>query len=94
MSSLGPQTAALASVNASATTVVLFAATANARGRVIQNDGSTPLFVAFAATATATAYTVQIAAGASYTFADSCYSGVVSGIWSGSPTGAARLTSW
>jgi hypothetical protein len=89
----GTQTAALTQPAASATTAVLLAAS-NRHGFVITNDGSTTLFLAFAATATATAYTVPIAAGASYSSSDVNYGGVISGIWSGAPTGNARVTAW
>jgi hypothetical protein len=87
------QTATLTQPAASATTAVLLAA-GKRNGFIIVNDGSTALFLAFAATATVTAYTIQVAATASYASSDENYSGVISGIWTGSPTGNARVTVW
>jgi hypothetical protein len=89
----GSQTATLTQPAASASTAVLLTA-GRRNGFIITNDGSTVLFLAFAATATVTAYTIQIAAAGSYSSSDVNYSGVVSGIWSGSPTGNARVTVW
>ena len=89
------QTATLTSPAASASSAVLLTATNSRRGVIIYNDGSTILYVAFAGTASTSAYTVQIAAGASWALDPSSgYGGVISGIWAGSPTGNARVTAW
>lgn len=89
-----PQTGTITSPAASATTGVLLAANGARNGFSIFNEGSTVLYVAFAATASVTAYTVQVAVGGSVTFDPATYGGVVSGIWAGSPTGNARVTAW
>lgn len=88
---LNPATATLSSVASSATTVSLFAANINARVRTIANDSTAVLYVAFAATATTSAYTVKMAAGDYYEVPSPQYTGVVSGIWA-SANGSARLT--
>lgn len=93
MSTIGPQAATLANVGSSATSVNLFAATAKALMRTIFNDSTAVLYVKFGATASATSYTVQLAAGAYYEFPQPVYSGNVDGIWA-SANGNARLTSW
>ena len=93
MSTIGPQAATLANVASSATSVNLFAAAAKALGRTIYNDSTQVLYVKFGATASATSYTVQLAAGAYYEFPQPAYSGNVDGIWA-SANGNARLTSW
>jgi hypothetical protein len=91
---LSPAAATLASVPSSATSVTLFAGGGGfVNGRVIYNDSTAVLYVAFAATASETAYTVQVAAGGFYEFPIPMYGGVVSGIWA-SANGNARLTSW
>lgn len=90
MSTIGPQTATLANVTASASSVVLFTAVASSRCRIIFNDADQALYVAFAGTASLTAFTYKIDAGATREITN--YSGVVSGIWAGAPTGAARTT--
>lgn len=90
------QSATLATVAASATTGVIFAANGNRKGLVVYNEGSTVLYLAFAATATTSAYTVQVPATTGIWTYDptSGYGGVISGIWAGSPTGNARTTAW
>lgn len=90
------QTATLTSPAASATTALLLAATGNRRGVIVYNEGSTVLYLAFAATATVSAYTVQVPATTGVWTYDptSGYGGPISGIWAGSPTGNARVTAW
>jgi hypothetical protein len=93
VSTVGPQSATLANVASSATSVNLFAATALVKGRIIFNDSTAVLYVKYGATASATSYTVQIAAGGYFGFPEPAYSGNVDGIWA-SANGNARLTSW
>ena len=93
MSTISPQSATLASVASSNTSVSLWADAAQANGRIVFNDSSAVLYLKFGATASTSSYTVQIAAGASYEFSQPVYSGAVDGIWA-SANGNARLTSW
>lgn len=90
------QTAALSSPAAASTSAVLVAASSNRKGVIITNEGSTILYLAFAATATTTAYTVQVPATTGQFTLDPTagYGGPISGIWAGSPTGNARVTVW
>lgn len=95
MSVSGTQTATLASPAASGSTAVLLTASQSRRGAVIFNEGSTILYLAFAATASLTAYTVQVAVNGAFVLDPAAnYAGVISGIWAGSPTGNARTTVW
>jgi hypothetical protein len=95
MSSSQQQTATLSSPAASASSAVLVTATNSRRGVIIFNEGSTALYLAFAATATTSAYTTQVAANGVFTLDPvSNYGGPISGIWAGSPTGNARVTVW
>jgi len=61
--------------------------------RTIFNDSTSMLFVKFGAVASASDYTVQIAAGAFFEFPSPLYAGQVDGIWA-SANGNARLTTW
>lgn len=90
------QTATLSSPTAANTTAVLVAASSNRKGVIITNEGSTILYLAFAATATTTAYTVQVPATSGQFTLDPAagYGGPISGIWAGTPTGNARVTVW
>lgn len=83
-------TGTISSVAASASTGVLLASNASRKGATIYNDGLSQLFVACAATASTTAFTYKLQAGASLTI-DFNYSGVISGIWAAA-LGSARIT--
>lgn len=93
MTNAKPTAATLANVASSATNVTLFAAEATVNMRTIYNDSTAVLYVKFGATASATSYTVQLAAGAYYEFPVPLYAGQVDGIWA-SANGNARVTSW
>ncbi len=93
MTTLNPQTATLANVASSASSVQLFAAAGSLHGRSIYNDSTAVLYVKFGTTASASSYTVQIPAGGTYDFPVPVYGGEVDGIWA-SANGNARLTSW
>lgn len=93
MTTLRPTAATLANVGSSATNVTLFAAAGDTNARAIYNDSTAVLYVKFGATASATSFTVQLAAGAYYEFPQPVYAGQVDGIWA-SANGSARVTSW
>ena len=94
LSAISPQSATLANVASSATSVTIFAAaTGNVRGRTVFNDSTAVLYLKFGATASATSYTVQLAASAFYEFPQPVYGGLVDGIWAAA-NGNARVTSW
>jgi hypothetical protein len=80
------------SVASSATSVSLFAP-GPADGRAVFNDSTAVLYLKFGATASASDYTVQVAAGGYFEFPQPLYEGEVDGIWA-SANGNARLTSW
>lgn len=86
-SPLGPQR-----IGAAAATTVLAAANPFRRGLTVFNESTATLFLALAPTASLTAYTVQLVAGAYYELQGMpLYRGIVSGIWSAA-TGAALVT--
>lgn len=85
-------TATLTNVASSATNVTLIASNAVRKGLLIFNDSTAVLYVKFGTTASATSYTVQIAAGGYWEMpADCVYTGRVDGIWA-SANGNARIT--
>lgn len=86
-----PATSVLASVAASVSSVVLRAANAARLGLTIFNDSTAILYLAFAATATTSAYTVKIGPGDYYELPRPVYTGDISGIWSAA-NGNARVT--
>lgn len=86
-----PANATLTSVATSTTSAVLAAANAARRGLFVHNDSGKILYVAFAATASASAFTAAIGANQSVLFPSEGYTGVVAGVLS-SGTGNARVT--
>lgn len=91
--SSSPATAAsLANVASSATNVTLKAANASRRGLIVFNDADKALHLKYGATASATSFTVKIAAGGYWEMPQPVYVGVVDGIWEAAPTGSARVT--
>ena len=85
--------ATLTNVASSATSVTVFSANGAAKGRAVWNDSTQVLYLKFGTTASATSYTVQLAAGAYYEFPQPIYAGRVDGIWA-SANGNARTTEW
>lgn len=83
-------TGTLTSVSLTTSTQVLLASNAARKGFIIYNDSINMLFVAFAATASTTAFSTKIQAGGEYD-AVTGYTGVISGI-SSFASGAARIT--
>lgn len=81
----------LSSVAGSASSVTLFASNPAAQMRFVTNDSTASLYLAYAATATTSAYTVLLPANAYWEAPRPIYTGAISGIW-GSATGNARLT--
>jgi hypothetical protein len=90
-SALNSSTATLSQVNASITSVSLLAANSVRKGATIVNNGTANLYIAFAASASTTAFTAKLSAGASYTLPNPVYQGAISGIWDAA-NGTAQIT--
>jgi len=86
-----PPNATLTTVPASATSVPLLASNANRRQVFIHNDSNADLKIAFAATASDTAYTVLIPRNSQWESSLNGYTGAISGIWFAA-VGSARIT--
>lgn len=86
-------TSTITSVAGSATSVSLLVLNANRVGATFYNDSTAIAYLAFASTASTTAYTVQMVAGAYYElpFQNKMYTGIVSAIWA-SAAGSMRIT--
>lgn len=83
----------ISQVSSSTSSVTLKTSNSNRKGLIIHNGATTALLVKFGATASATSFTVKVGVGERYTLPDlPIYTGVVDGIWEGSPTGAANVT--
>jgi hypothetical protein len=82
-----------ANVAQTTSTGVLAAANANRKGLSIFNDTSATLYVLCGIGASATAFTIAMAA-ASYYEIPYGYTGDVTCLWSGSGSGAARITTF
>lgn len=85
-------TATLSSVTASASSVALLASNTSRKYATVINDSTSAiLYLAFAATATTSAYTAKVLAGGEWYMGSVVYTGAISGIWSAA-VGAARIT--
>lgn len=86
-----PATATLSNVNDTASSTTLLSSNASRKGAMIQNDSTEILYVKFGTTASATDYTVKMAAGDYYEVPFG-YTGRIDGIWANNASGAARVT--
>lgn len=85
-------TATLANVASSITSVTLLAANANRLGAVIVNDSTSVLYVKYGSAAAATDFTYLVAAGATLELLRGViYTGIITGIWV-TANGFARVT--
>lgn len=85
-------TATLTSVNGAASSTSLLAANASRKAAYFYNDSSAILYLAFAGSASTSAYTVQIPAQSFFEMPPvPVYTGAIFGIWA-SATGAVRIT--
>lgn len=90
--SITASTATLTSVNGTVSSTTLLAANANRLGAIIYNDSTAILYVAYAGTASTTAYTVQVPSQALFELpTQPDYTGIITGVWAAA-NGAARVT--
>lgn len=83
-------TAAITSVASSATSVALLSSNTGRKSATFFNESTATLYLAFAATSSLTAYTVQIPPASFYELSIN-YTGAISGIWS-TANGSVRIT--
>ena len=90
--SITASTATLSNVTSTISSTTLLAANANRLGAFIYNDSTAILYVAYAGTATTTAYTTQVPSQALFELPTSPdYTGIITGVWAAA-NGAARVT--
>lgn len=82
----------LASIQSNSSSVQLLAANASRENFIIINEATTALYIAFKATSSTSSFTTRLDPGDFYESSNLVYTGVISGIWAGSPTGYARIT--
>lgn len=85
-----PATGTSSNIASSVTNVTVFASNSSAKGRTVFNDSTANLFLILGATASATSFTIKIAAAGYYEVPYS-YTGQVDGIWDVA-NGFARIT--
>ena len=86
-------TAALTQVTGVTSSQGILAANTARKEALIFNNSTANLFLAFTGTAATTAFTVKLAAGASYVLPTPLYKGVISGIWD-AVSGTAQVTEY
>ena len=86
-------TASLSSVSSATSSKTLLAANPLRLGFIIYNDSDKILYVAFASTASATAFTYRVVPAATLEVTKGLrYLGKITGIWATGVTGSARIT--
>lgn len=83
-----PATAAITSPSVTTTSTTVLAANAARRQCIIHNDSASKVFIAFAATATTTAFTFELGGNSTFVSEMSSYTGIITGIKS---TGSSTL---
>ena len=86
-------TAALSQVASNTSSVTILAANTARKEALICNNSTANLYLAFTGTAAANAFTVKLAAGASYVLPTTLYKGIISGIWD-AMNGSAQVTEY
>lgn len=90
--SIKSTTATLSSVTSTISSTTVLALNANRLGALIYNDSTAILYLAYAGTASTTAYTVQVPSQALFELPVAPdYTGIVTGVWAAA-NGAARVT--
>jgi hypothetical protein len=84
-------TSTLANVSGATSSTTLRAANTSRLGLAVFNDSTASLYIALAATASATAFTVFLAPGAYWVMDPPIYTGLVTGVWTAA-AGTARVT--
>jgi hypothetical protein len=84
-------TSTITSVAASTSSTTILASNTARRNFYVYNDSTATMYLAFAATASTTSYTFQLAPQQGYTLDSILYNGALSAVWS-SATGNARIT--
>jgi hypothetical protein len=82
-------TAAVTSVNDTASSTTLIAANTSRKEVIVANDSSSTLYLKLGTTASSTSYTAKLATDDIFI---TTYTGRIDGIWSSDSTGAARIT--
>ena len=85
-------TATITAVASSAASVAVVASNAARRGLILSNNSTEPVLVAFAAAASATAFTVVLAIGQNFVLPAPVYTGAISAIWPTAGTGDLSAT--
>jgi hypothetical protein len=83
-------TGTITSVAGTTTSATILAANVNRKGGSVYNDSTAVLYLAFAASASTTAFTVPLAANTYYEISGG-YVGIITGVWA-TAAGSARIT--
>lgn len=84
--------AVVSNIAASAESATLAALNTARRGLLVFNDSNKDMYLKYGATASASSFSVKLAAGAYWEMPHPIYTGIVDAIWATGPTGAARVT--
>jgi hypothetical protein len=79
------------SITSSTSVVTLMVSNALRKGLTVFNNADQPMYIKHGSGAATTSFKVKVAAGGLYVMPVPLYTGIVTGIWTGSPTGAAMV---
>lgn len=87
-----PASATVTAVGQSASTVTLLSANTARKGGIIYNNAVLPLKVKFGAGASASDFSLELPARATYELSFPAYTGQITGVWAGAGGGTAQVT--
>lgn len=88
-----PTSGVITQIARSGTSSVILASNANRKGFYLYNDSGAKMYIAFAATASASAYTLQLGSNTGYESPQAnSYKGTISGIWTSGGSGSLQVT--
>jgi hypothetical protein len=85
-------TSTLSNVTAAASNTTLLASNASRRQAILYNDADTAVYVKLGTTASSSSFSYNLLPAQTLELPTPVYTGIIDGIWSGSPTGAMRVT--
>ena len=90
-----PSVATVVQIASSGTSAVVLAVNPLRNGAIFNNGGTTTCYLAFGATSSSTAFTALLIANANYSLpTNPIYTGAISAIWAGSPSGNLQVTQY
>lgn len=82
----------ISTISASNTSIQLLPANSTRENFIITNESTTVLYLTFGSTSSQTLFSIKLDPSDFYESSHIVYTGIISGIWDGTPSGFARIT--